>query len=80
MRRKIIIGLILFVMGILLQIVSDVVDVWIIGVFGGILWPVGMVMGIQASISLDNKKQIDNPSQLSDKEGREQNGAEEPNG
>ena len=63
MRRKLIIAWILFVTGILLQVVSDIVDIWIIGVIGGILWPVGMVIGVKASIALDQKKQSNDPSE-----------------
>ena len=56
MCRKLIIGLALFVAGILLDVVSDITDVWIIGVFAGVLWPVGMVIGINALIALKNKR------------------------
>lgn len=56
MQGKLIVGWILFVAGILLQVASDTFDLWIIGVFGGVLWPVGMVMGINASICIDRKK------------------------
>ena len=70
MRRKLIIGLILFAVGILLQVASDVFDIWIIGVFGGIVWPAGMVMGVNASIYLDNEKQNNNPSHLSAEQKR----------
>lgn len=55
MQWKLIIAWILFVIGILLQLISDIVDIWIIGVIGGILWPVGMVMGVNASIVLNQK-------------------------
>ena len=57
MRRKLVIGWILFLIGALLQVVSDIADMWIIGVFGGIIWPVGIIIGINASKSLDHKKQ-----------------------
>ena len=57
MQRRLAIGCILFVAGILLQVVSDITDIWMIGVFGGLLWPVGMVMGINASMSLKHEKQ-----------------------
>lgn len=56
MRRKLIIGWAMFIAGILLQVVSDRFDMWIIGVLGGILWPVGMIMGINASHGLDREK------------------------
>ena len=68
MHRKLIIGWALFVAGILLQVVSDTFGIWIIGVIGGVLWPVGMVMGVNASISLDNKQSKDPPHQSSEKE------------
>ena len=57
MRRKLIIGWILFLVGVLLQVVSDTANIWIIGVFGSIIWPVGVVIGVRASISLDRNKQ-----------------------
>ena len=57
MRRKLIIGWILFFIGALLKVVSDTTNVWIIGVLGGIIWPVGLVIGVNASIALDCKKQ-----------------------
>ena len=69
MQRKLTIGLIVFATGILLEVVSDITDVWIIGVLGGILWPVGMVMGINALIVLKhNKKSKDSPCQPIEKE------------
>ena len=57
MRRKLIIGWILLIAGFLLLEVSYKIDVWIIGVIGRILWPVGLVIGMNASIALDCKKQ-----------------------
>ena len=57
MRRKLIIGAILFIAGVLLDVVSDITEIWLIGCVAGILWPVGMVMGINALISLKHKKQ-----------------------
>ena len=57
MRRKLILGWIIFVVGILLDVVSDIADIWLIGVVAGIIWPIGMVLGVNASISLNRKKQ-----------------------
>lgn len=65
MRRKLIIGSILFVSGILLQIISDITDIWIIGVLGGILWPVGSLMAVNASMFLSHKKQSNDSSRRS---------------
>lgn len=65
MRRKIIVGCILFVVGILLQEVSGIIDIWIIGVFGGILWPIGMIIGINSLIFQKRKRQSSNPSNQS---------------
>ena len=79
MRRKLIIGLILFAVGILLQVASDVFDIWIIGVLGGIVWPAGMVMGVNASIYLDNEKQNNNPSHLSAEQKRKRKKIDENN-
>ena len=62
MRWKLIIAWILFVIGILLQLISDIVDIWVIGVIGGILWPIGTVMGVNASIALEQKKQRNDAS------------------
>ena len=62
MRRKLVIGYILFVAGILMQEVSDITDIWIIGVFGGLLWPVGMVMVVNTSMSLKHEKQRNHSS------------------
>jgi len=62
MRRKVLIGLALFVAGILLDIVHETTDIWILGMVAYILWPIGMTMGINALILLKNKgKRIDTP-------------------
>ena len=50
---------ILFVSGILLQELSYMVEIWIIRVLGGVLWPIGMVMIIYAMIANDQKKRSD---------------------
>lgn len=65
MRRKLTIGVILFVGGMILQEVSYMADIWIIRVLGGILWPVGMAMGINASMYPKPKKQCNNSSHQS---------------
>ena len=62
MRKKLIIGLILFVAGILLEMVSEITDIWLMRFIGGILLPVGMVMGINASFALQQEKQEDGAS------------------
>ena len=68
MRRKRILGWTLLIAGILLQVVSDIMDIWLVGVIGGILWPVGMVIGVNAA-KVHDKKQNKGPSQrLSKKE------------
>lgn len=59
MKRKIIIGVILFVLGIVLDIVSEMTDIWFIRAPAYILWPVGMVIGINALIAQKNSKSID---------------------
>ena len=56
MRRKLIIGWILLIAGFLLLEVSYIVDMWIIRVLGRVLWPVGMVMGTNASLACDRQK------------------------
>ena len=56
MQRKLIIGLVMFVAGILLDVASDIADIWILGVVASVLWPIGMVMGINALIALKHKK------------------------
>ena len=50
---------ILFVIGILLQELSYMAEIWIIRVLGGVLWPIGMVMIIYAMIANDQKKRSD---------------------
>ena len=57
MRRKLIIGVSLFVVGILLQIVSDIADTWIIDALGGILWPAGSLIVVNTSICHKQTKQ-----------------------
>lgn len=52
MRKKLTIGLLMLVIGMLLQEVSYITDIWIIRVIGGILLPIGMVKSINALISL----------------------------
>ena len=56
MRKKLILGSAIFIAGILLYEVSFLVDVWIMRFLGGILWPIGMVMGSNATASLYRKK------------------------
>ena len=56
MRNRIIIGLILFVAGIILDVVHEIADIWILGVLAFILVPAGMVIGTNALISLRNNK------------------------
>lgn len=56
MRKKYIIGWILFVAGVLLQVVAHMVDILIIHIIGGTLWSSGVVMGVNAAIALDRKK------------------------
>lgn len=69
MRRKLTFGWIVFIVGILLEVVSDIADISIIGVLAGIVWPVGMVIGVNASISLAQKKQSnDKSNQLREKD------------
>ena len=46
MRRKLILGLTLFIGGFLLTEVSHIMDIWIGGVIGRALWPIGMVISI----------------------------------
>ena len=58
------IGWILFVGGLLLQVLSYWVDIRIIHVLGGVLWPVGMTMCINVMIRHNhikrNKEQENN--------------------
>lgn len=56
MRIKLIIGWVLFGVGIILQSVSYITDIWVIRFIGGILWPIGMVMVVNTSIALKNNK------------------------
>ena len=48
MRRKLILGLTLFILGCLLQDVSDIMDIWIFDVIGLILRIVGIVIVLKA--------------------------------
>ena len=59
MRRKLTIGLIMFILGIVLDVISDIANIWIIGVLAGVLWPVGMVIGINALILIKRNKRKD---------------------
>ena len=59
MKTKIIVGLILFVVGITLDIVSEVTDIWFIEIPASILWPVGMVIGINALLARKNSNNSD---------------------
>ncbi len=69
MRGRLTIGWIMFVAGILLDVVSEIANIWAIGVLAGVLWPVGMVIGINASISLkDAKQSYDHFGPLTEKE------------
>lgn len=61
MRKKYIIGWILFVAGVLLQAVAHVVDILIIHIIGGTLWSSGVVMGVNAAIALGRKKKSSDP-------------------
>ena len=62
MNRKLIIGLLLFLSGILLQEVSYAVDMWIIRLVGGIIWPIGSVLAVNAAVqSKQNKQSEDSP-------------------
>lgn len=55
--RKLIVGLILFATGIILQGVSHMNGIWVFCFFGSVLWPVGTAIGINALIALKCKKQ-----------------------
>lgn len=57
MRKKAIMGWILFLLGVSLQVISDVTDIWIIGFVGGIIWPIGTLIGVKASTAIVAKKQ-----------------------
>ena len=73
MQKKLIIGLIMFVAGVLINeimhisAISDIADLWILRIIvktiGWILWIIGLQMSINAMISLKkNKKAVDNSS------------------
>lgn len=49
-------GSILFVAGTILEEISYVTDIWMLRVIGSILFPVGMVIAINASLALGQKK------------------------
>ena len=70
MRIKLIVGLVLFLLGMILQEVSYVIDMWILRIVGGIMWPVGLVMFTKASLSLKEKKQNDDLSHPSTEEDK----------
>ena len=55
--RKLIVSLVLFTIGIILQGVSYMNDIWVFRFFGGILWPVGIASGINALIAIICKRQ-----------------------
>ena len=57
MRIKLALGIIFFVAGILLGVVSEIADLWILGFFAGILWPIGMILGTNALLFLKHEKQ-----------------------
>lgn len=56
MRRKLTLGWIMFIAGIILDVISDISDIWMIGVLAGVLWPIGMVIGVNALIYLKQEK------------------------
>ena len=49
----------MFILGIVLDVISDIANIWIIGVLAGVLWPVGMVIGINALILIKRNKRKD---------------------
>ena len=67
MRKKVIIGLIMFVAGILINeityipAISDITDIWVLRIIvrtiAYIIGVAGMTMGINAMISLKQKKE-----------------------
>lgn len=65
MRKKLVIGLIVMVAGMILQELSYIADIWILRVLGGIVWPVGMWISINALISLEQKKKSNDSSNKS---------------
>ena len=52
MRKRVTIGLILFIVGILLEEVSEIADIWIIGIFATTLASVGLVVGVNALLRM----------------------------
>ena len=65
MRKKLIIGLILFAVGILLDVVYDVTGIFVIRLLAGTLWPLGMVIGTNAFIGLKKKEKRNDSSEPS---------------
>ena len=57
MRRKLIAGWILLIAGFLLLEASYMVDVWLVGVLGRSLWPIGAIIVLKASRVLERNKQ-----------------------
>ena len=70
MKSKKTIGLLMFVAGMILQEVSYIIDLWMLRVIGGIVWPIGMLMFTSATISINRKKQNDDLSQSSIEEDK----------
>ncbi|MBQ6707808.1 MAG: hypothetical protein IJM97_02540 [Clostridia bacterium] len=73
MRKKRVIGIIMFVAGILLQELSYIVDIIIvhslISISATIIWTTGLLMATNAMVYLDKKKKDKNLiSQTSEKE------------
>lgn len=70
MRVRLIIGVVMFVVGMMLQEVSYISDIWMLRILGGIVWPIGLVVFTRASLSLKEKKQnsgLSHPSEENDK-------------
>lgn len=59
------IGWILFVGGLLIQEFSHMVDTRLLHVLGGVLWPIGMVMSINAMIPRDQENRSNEQEQRS---------------
>ena len=71
MRKKLTVGWIIFAVGILLDVVSDVLNIWPIGILAGILWLIGMVIGINALVFLKQKNTDASAQQLKQEERTE---------
>lgn len=60
MRKKLVIGIIMVLAGILLNELSGIVDIWLIRILirisSTIIWMVGLVMGTRAIDYLHNQK------------------------